>query len=119
MADKRLIDANALLKEFEKRQEQQTNEYCDCFLNDAQELSTEWWCVEDAVAAAPTIDAVEVVRCRECRNSQKLMTSADQVYCLVWKKNPRTDGYCYLGAKRDAKDTNVHTKDGGDSDGSD
>ena len=53
MADKRLIDANALLKEFEKRQEQQTNEYCDCFLNDAQELSTEWWCVEDAVAAAP------------------------------------------------------------------
>ena len=59
--DKRLIDANALLKEFEKRQEQQTNKYCDCFLNDAQELSTSWWCVEDEVIAAPTIDAVEVV----------------------------------------------------------
>lgn len=56
----RLIDADALLKEFEKRQEQQSNEYCDCFLNDAQELSTEWWCVEDAVTAAPTINAVEI-----------------------------------------------------------
>ena len=64
MADKRLIDANALLREFEKRQEQQTNEYCDCFLNDAQELSTEWWRVEDAIAAAPTIDAVPVVHGR-------------------------------------------------------
>ena len=62
-----LISRNALLKEFEKRQEQQANEYCDCFLNDAQELSTEWWCVEDAVTAAPTIDAVPVVRCRECK----------------------------------------------------
>lgn len=59
-----LISRSALLKEFEKRQEQQTNKYCDCFLNDAQELSTEWWCVEDAVIAAPTIDAVEVVHGR-------------------------------------------------------
>lgn len=58
MSDKRLIDANALLKEFENRQEQQINKYCDCFLNDAQEISTEWWCVEDLVAAFPTIDAV-------------------------------------------------------------
>ena len=64
MADKRLIDANALLKEFENRQEQQINEYCDCFLNDDQELSTEWWCVEDLVASAPTIDAVPVVHGR-------------------------------------------------------
>lgn len=64
MPDKRLIDANALLKEFEKRQEQQTNEYCDCFFNDAQEISTEWWCVEDMVMSAPTIDAVEVVHGR-------------------------------------------------------
>ena len=53
------------------------------------------------ISNAPTIDAVEVVRCRDCRNSQKLKTCADQVYCMVWKSNPRTDGYCYLGAKMD------------------
>lgn len=61
------------------------------------------------IAKAPTIDAVPVVRCMECRNSQKLKRCADQVYCTVWKNNPRTDGYCYLGAKMD----------GGAADGSD
>ena len=55
----------------------------------------------DDIKKAPTIDAVPVVRCRECRNSQKLKRCADQVYCTVWKNNPRTDGYCYLGAKMD------------------
>ena len=111
MADKRLIDANALLKEFEKRQEQQINEYCDCFLNDAQELSTEWWCVEDAVAAAPTIDAVEVVRCRECKHSRPLTKGL--VACLRWNRAFICDGFCHDGAKMDAKDMDVPTKDGG------
>ena len=37
----RPIDADALMKEFEIRQKRQINEYCDCFLNDAQNLSTE------------------------------------------------------------------------------
>ena len=113
MADKRLIDANVLLKEFEKRQEQQINEFCDCFLNDARELSTEWWCVEDAVAAAPTIDAVEVVRCRECKFAEKTIWSSGEMYCPIWKMNPRPDGYCYLGEKMDATDNNVGHKDGG------
>lgn len=97
MADVRLIDANALLKEFEKRQEQQTNEYCDCFLNDAQELSTEWWCVEDAVVATPTIDAVPVVRCRECRRHQT-------VNCPMFLRGGDYafhDGFCHMGEKMD------------------
>ena len=116
MSDVRLIDANALLKEFEKRQEQQVNEYCDCFLNDAQELSTEWWCVEDAVIAAPTIDAVQVVRCRECKYAEKTVWSSGEMYCRVWKMNPRPDGFCHLGVKMDAKDMDVPTKDGGEAD---
>ena len=53
------------------------------------------------ISNAPTVDAVEVVRCKDCRNSQKLKMCADQVYCAVWKTNPREDGYCYLGAKMD------------------
>ncbi len=63
MADVRLIDANALLKDFAERQQldRSDGDYADCFMNDAQELSTEWWCVEDAVTSAPTIDAVPVV----------------------------------------------------------
>jgi hypothetical protein len=94
----RLIDADALLKEFERRQEQQINNYCDCFLNDAHELSTEWNCVEDMVENAPTIEA-EPVRhgkwsfpwtspeCSVCRKTQK------------WTSN-----FCpHCGAKMDLK----------------
>ena len=94
MSDKRLIDANALMKNIGKI---------------PQLRGITYGRMKKAVEETPTIDAVPVVRCKECRNSQKLKTCADQVYCMVWKSNPRTDGYCYLGAKMD----------GGATDGSD
>lgn len=122
MSDVRLIDANALLKEFEKRQEQQINEYCDCFLNDAQELSTEWWCVEDAVTAAPTISAVPVVHGRWDKPVEHGLPYATNhlgvvcSYCCKWSDNDYN--YCpNCGAKMDAKELDVPTKDGGAIDG--
>lgn len=51
----RLIDADSLLQEFERRQEQQISDYCDCFLN-----STEWNYVEDMVENARTIEAIPI-----------------------------------------------------------
>lgn len=106
----RLIDADALLKEFESRQEQQISNYCDCFLNDAHELSTEWYCVEDMVEAAPTVDAVPVVRCKDCKH-YAIDWQTCRSFCVrngkvvgdeVWggfavDKN----GYCNYGEKRD------------------
>ena len=89
MPDKRLIDANALMRDV-----MGLTIVSPEAMNYANAVAV-------AIADAPTIDAVEVVRCKECRNSQKLKTCADQVYCMVWKSNPRTDGYCYLGAKMD------------------
>lgn len=61
-SEKRLIDANALLKDFAERQNQDRCEgdLPDCFMNYADALSTEWWCIEEAIANAPTIDAVPV-----------------------------------------------------------
>ena len=61
-----LISRSALLKDFAERQEldRSGGDYADCFMNSAQTLSTEWWCVEDAVESAPTIDAVPVVHAR-------------------------------------------------------
>lgn len=99
----RLIDADALLKEFESRQEQQISNYCDCFLNDAHELSTEWNCVEDMVDNAPTIEAEPVrhgmweaypsdgyMRCSNCRVEYLKMK-------ILWS-------YCpHCGAKMDLK----------------
>lgn len=54
----RLIDADALMHEFEKAQRtmaQHGREYSCSFMSSSQELSTEWYCVEDMVENAPTI----------------------------------------------------------------
>ncbi len=62
----RLIDADALMGEFERAQrtmQQHGREYSCSFLSSSQELSTEWYCVEDILENAPTIiPAEEVVK---------------------------------------------------------
>lgn len=42
-------------------------EYACNFLNMGGEPSAEWFAVEDAVENAPTVDAVPVVRCKDCK----------------------------------------------------
>ena len=54
----RLIDADALMNEFEKAQrtmQQHGREYSCSFMSSSQEISTEWYCVEDMLENAPTI----------------------------------------------------------------
>ena len=54
----RLIDADALMNEFEKAQrtmQQHGREYSCSFMSSSQELSTEWYCVEDMLENAPTV----------------------------------------------------------------
>lgn len=54
----RLIDADVLMHEFEKAQrtmEQHGQEYSCSFMSSSQEISTEWYCVEDMLENAPTI----------------------------------------------------------------
>ena len=54
----RLIDADALMNEFEKAQRtmaQHGREYACSFMSSSQELSTEWYCVEDMLDNSPTI----------------------------------------------------------------
>jgi hypothetical protein len=54
----RLIDADALMQEFDKAQrtmQQHGQEYSCSFMSSSQEISTEWYCVEDMVENAPTI----------------------------------------------------------------
>jgi len=58
----RLVDADALMNEFEKAQrtmQQHGREYSCSFLSSSQELSTEWYCVEDMLENAPTVLEVE------------------------------------------------------------
>ena len=83
MTDKRLIDANALLKHRVFRGPQVPG-------------------YRTAVENAPTIDAVEVVRCKDCRESDYYSThDPDGMYCAVWDTVVRCNGYCDHGAKMD------------------
>lgn len=114
MTDVRLIDANALRKGLREA---------------AMESDVSLRDVLTTIDLFPTIDAVEVVRCRECKNGAPLPEEAmaefspgvmrclagrgdcDR-YCTTWE-----DGFCDEGVKLDAKDMDVPTKDGGATDG--
>ena len=53
-----LIDRDALMNEFEKAQrtmQQHGREYSCSFLSSSQEISTEWYCVEDMLDNAATV----------------------------------------------------------------
>ena len=61
----RLIDADALMQEFDKAErtmEQHGQEYACSFLSTSQELSTEWYCVEDILDNAPTVIPADMVK---------------------------------------------------------
>lgn len=86
MPDVRLIDANAL-----KRRIRQ--DYRREFFG-----SVLWNILDDI----PTIDAVPVVRCRECKESEQLaVLDTDCLYCGVWDTTVHCNGYCYHGTKMD------------------
>lgn len=93
MPDKRLIDANALMKNIGKI---------------PQLRGITYGRMKKAVEETPTIDAVEVVRCRECKYR------GDELKCPMcfdeWDEDEPgflridktvDDGFCHMGAKMD------------------
>ncbi len=108
MAGMRLIDANAL----EERLQADHDFYINAWggfknlpANDKARVD-ELTASIAAVVNSPTIDAVQVVRCRECKFSEKFPIS---IYCLMWNNLVSKNGFCHKGAKMD----------GGATDGSD
>lgn len=63
MAQNRLIDANDFLKALENADADVCEEYpdCDCDWGFSRKA------IEELVQNIPTVDAVEVVRCKDCR----------------------------------------------------
>ena len=78
--EKRLIDANALRKVF-------INEECNCEMFP--------WAVDNA----PTVDAVEVVRCKGCKKGHPELAPNGGVWCAKWNHVFSEDGFCSLGEK--------------------
>ena len=118
MADKWLIDANALLDFISDERKEATdnknhekmrgNDYEMHFWSGA--LAQARW-IRQHIKETPTIDAVEVVRCKDCMFSKKYMTG--NLYCelhnsYVFGVHP--DGFCYRGVKVDGgePDGNPH-----------
>ena len=55
----RLIDADALIADCQLAQKQADRhgrEYANAFFSGGGDISTEWWCVEDMIENAPTIE---------------------------------------------------------------
>lgn len=52
----------------------------------------------------PTIDAVPVVRCRECRRHLPSTESDGFLYCCFWSARTLPSGFCHMGAKMDGGD---------------
>ena len=51
-----------------------------------------------AVENAPTVDAVEVVRCKDCKYYWRNNRQSDGVVCLA---TPKDDAYCSEGERRE------------------
>ena len=112
MADVRLIDANALkslLIEVLERIKENPK-----MTRDGMHIISGCHMLCEMIDDAPTIDAVEVVRCRECvfRGQHDLCPMNVRVYMLdeaAYLDCTEDDGFCHKGEKMD----------GGATDGSD
>ena len=83
----RLIDADALRKKAQ---------YSNRFESDEQIVFL------DDIDAAPTVDAVPVVRCWQCKHAKYWY--GDKYLCSLWNEKNRisvfSDGFCSYGERR-------------------
>ena len=86
----RPIDADALI---EKEERSELNRYIDgerCY----QMVVPSW-----AIIEAPTIDAVSVVRCKDCKKSHIDGKTTHYLWCVEWGRSTDVFGYCERGER--------------------
>ena len=87
MTDVRLIDANALRNVFDAMHAIHGGSHIDHLILLG---------IKNFIDEAPTIEVVQVVRCKDCK---------EYIYpagvCKHWNRPVRCDGYCNCGAKMD------------------
>ena len=99
--EKRLIDANAKMidKHFNKRliDANPIVQFIMDGLNNPDKLKALGHDAIEVLAEiefAPTVDAVEVVRCKDCKY--------EKTCSILWEsKEPKENGYCSLGERKD------------------
>lgn len=72
----------------------------DAFEN--KEYAKGWNSAIEILETAPTINAVEVVRCKECRIGFLDKSAIEgRMYCANWGRIVKADGFCYMAQKED------------------
>ena len=101
----RLIDADKLLEglKFERRKIPLIEEDHDGFYLYSG-INTAVTGAEILVKHQPTVDAVEVVRCKDCRHKDFRYYDKQSVYCYKLNRNGHINEYCRYGAKIDGGD---------------
>ena len=98
--EKRLIDADALLNEFLKRYTEKERNRNLVFA--ACEIKQDF---SDMISDFPTVDAVKVVRCRECNQGEiDDPDFPDQYYCHAGCGWNNGDFYCAYGERKEGAD---------------
>ena len=98
-SEKRLIDANDVPKLFEKKYEETEQRILDgkTYLDTLAEGFTE---ADDIILSMPTVDAVEVVRCKDCiYYHKKLGIGFGQ--CSKCTLMPYPEDFCSYGERKE------------------
>ena len=91
---RRLIDANKLIDFIDVGHLRHPGELCYSEVN-----------VANLLLHAPTVDAVEVVRCQDCLFYTPVDNNTGKCVFLIGKHQYVVpDGYCYLGERKEGSD---------------
>ena len=52
----------------------------------------------------PTIDAVEVVRCRDCKENPTYIRAKGMVWCRKFRTDVHRNGFCSYGERKEQKE---------------
>lgn len=55
----------------------------------------------------PIVDAVPVVRCKECRYGETLCNGEGVLYCAQWDTRTSENGYCHKNEKKNGGASDV------------
>lgn len=101
--EKRLIDANEIVKIAQHAHEQWSLAMVGA--DDTRKVNEvfkkQYLCkVVRAVAEnCPTVDAVEVVRCKNCENYEPGCIRPEHGWCEEWNATVRASGFCHHGER--------------------
>ena len=91
--EKRLIDANALKDALSNLEASGGHEYYRKGMDDTLHFH-----MPNIIDDAPTVDAVEVVRCKDCKHAKKIKIG---VHCTFNEIGFSEDDFCSYGERKD------------------